>query len=156
MPTICARSSWLIRGSTGFALLSLPKWESSKRIRAKRFSLESKNWSTRVARQDSDQAGRPGQSTHDPSLSHIPLRLFYSSGTVSQGIGASDTVSRVRNLAHSGRENEQSRSSGSRLPRLLLCLIFRSGETSNISSPLAISHSQDAHSRFLPFRLPEP
>ena len=43
VPTISARISWLIFGMTGSVFPSLPKRASSKRTRARRFSLELKS-----------------------------------------------------------------------------------------------------------------
>ena len=40
VPTICARCSWLMPGATVSDRLSLPKCDSSRSIRASRFSRE--------------------------------------------------------------------------------------------------------------------
>ena len=47
VPTISARVSWLIFGTTVWGTPALPKWASRRRMRASRFSLELNNWSTR-------------------------------------------------------------------------------------------------------------
>ncbi len=49
VPIISASVPWLIFAVTGSGLPSLPKFASSRRVRAKRFSLELSKWSTRSA-----------------------------------------------------------------------------------------------------------
>jgi hypothetical protein len=47
VPIISASVSWLIFAMIGSGLPSFPKFASSNRSRARRFSLELKSWSTR-------------------------------------------------------------------------------------------------------------
>ena len=60
VPIISERVSWLIVGITFSGLPSLPNCASSRRVRASRFSLELKSWSTRSSWMRALRASRTG------------------------------------------------------------------------------------------------